>query len=644
MSFIFGGDTGLSYQELQRRRREVNSRRNRYSAPKDIGEGLTALGIALSNRLEQGRVNSAAKAGQERGNTAFSAFQSILSGGGDRPSVSGNVPADGFDDINSSLAHTESGGRYDIRNSEGYTGKYQFGQERLNDFNRANGSKYTTDDLLKSPELQETVQNWHIGDIDKYITDNELSGFVGQEIGGVKLTQNSLRAMAHLGGNAGMKRFLQSGGRYNPSDSNGTSLLDYARTHAGAGAGETEPVQVASADPQQAFSLSQPAGGDQPVATPPEAPQQLAQAAPPVTQPRTSGAQAQQPFAGLDPKVFELMASPDLSPGQRAVMTLMLQQHLKANQPVDPLKQLQIQKLQKDIDAPPDRDIVEGADGFKYYRDTGERVLPGVEKPEDPLKQLQIRKAEVEVGNLENPDRKVIEGADGFKYYQDTGERVLPNVEVPQEQYRTITGEEAAALGLDPSKGYNVAPDGKVSQIGGQGTNVTVNTGGDFKVPSGYMRDPNNPNKVVAIPGGPAQKLGSETAGRIGLAEDALEQLDEVSQFAAQGDLTGLGNFIMGSVLGRGEQGAKVRELKAASEAITRMLTGAGMNPSEAQREVELYLPKLTDDAETVVSKIGQLKRRLQSIIEVTDRGRGGPAKPEDDLSVDDLLKKYGGQ
>ena len=57
------------------------------------------------------------------------------------------------------------------------------------------------------------------------------------------------------------------------------------------------------------------------------------------------------------------------------------------------------------------RKIVEGADGFKYYADTQERVLPGVEKEN------------------KNSQRQIIEAADGYKYYVDNGERVFPDVE-----------------------------------------------------------------------------------------------------------------------------------------------------------------------------------------------------------------------
>ena len=43
------------------------------------------------------------------------------------------------------------------------------------------------------------------------------------------------------------------------------------------------------------------------------------------------------------------------------------------------LRQQQEGRAQAAFDAPAKRDIIKGADGFQYYQDTGERVLPGVE-------------------------------------------------------------------------------------------------------------------------------------------------------------------------------------------------------------------------------------------------------------------------
>ena len=131
------------------------------------------------------------------------------------------------------LAGTESGGDYGVVNAEGFGGKYQFGQPRLDDYNKATGQNVTMGQFLASPRIQESAQEWNVGDTDDYISKNSLDQYIGQSVGGVAMTQDGLRAMAHLGGNNGMRKFLESGGQYNPADSNGTRLSDYAQTHAG---------------------------------------------------------------------------------------------------------------------------------------------------------------------------------------------------------------------------------------------------------------------------------------------------------------------------------------------------------------------------------------------------------------------------
>lgn len=51
--------------------------------------------------------------------------------------------------------------------------------------------------------------------------------------------------------------------------------------------------------------------------------------------------------------------------------------------------------------------------------------------------------------------------------------------QAPTQNYRQITGSEAASLGLDPAKSYNVGPDNKISAIGDSGVTVNNNMGGD---------------------------------------------------------------------------------------------------------------------------------------------------------------------
>lgn len=133
-----------------------------------------------------------------------------------------------------SIFGTESGGNFDAANDEGYMGRGQFGQDRLDDWSRANGTpRITTAEFRANPDLQRDIEQWHFADVNGFIDKNGLAEYEGQTIGGVPITRSGLIAMAHLGGSEGMKRFLESGGRYNPADSNGTKLSDYARTHGG---------------------------------------------------------------------------------------------------------------------------------------------------------------------------------------------------------------------------------------------------------------------------------------------------------------------------------------------------------------------------------------------------------------------------
>jgi hypothetical protein len=131
------------------------------------------------------------------------------------------------------LGRSESGGRYGAVNREGYTGKYQFGPARLADYMNATGQKFSMAEFKNNPALQERVQSWHEGDILNYVADNELDQYIGQVVGGVKITPQSMLGMAHLGGKSGMRRFLETGGEYNPEDSNGTSLRDYGQKFSG---------------------------------------------------------------------------------------------------------------------------------------------------------------------------------------------------------------------------------------------------------------------------------------------------------------------------------------------------------------------------------------------------------------------------
>lgn len=132
------------------------------------------------------------------------------------------------------LVHRESRGRWDAQNDVpgsggvGHFGRLQFSRGRLADYTNATGEKVDPEQFLRDPELQKRVEQWHFQDIDRFIDSTGLSNAIGQDINGVTLTRDGMRNVAHLGGRNGLKRFVETGGRYNPADANGTRLSDYA--------------------------------------------------------------------------------------------------------------------------------------------------------------------------------------------------------------------------------------------------------------------------------------------------------------------------------------------------------------------------------------------------------------------------------
>jgi hypothetical protein len=141
--------------------------------------------------------------------------------------------------------------------------------------------------------------------------------------------------------------------------------------------------------------------------------------------------------------------------------------------------------------------------------------------------------------------------------------------------------------------------------------------------PTGYRWvDPKDPDKgLVAIPGGPGEKVTPEVSARLGLAKSFLGQLPDIKRDIEKGDATGPWDAAMAKA-GVGRAGELRRQIESGAEALLRNLTGAGMGVSEAQKYVSRYELQPWDTTKTVRSKLDQLERELQHTITEVEKGR----------------------
>ena len=127
------------------------------------------------------------------------------------------------------LVASESSGKTDaeieLDDGRKYVGLMQMGEARLEDYKRATNTSFTQEQFKNDTELQDKVGDWHLADIDKNIDA------MGDDAKGY--SRDGLRAVAHLGGVGGMKKYVKSKGQYNPSDQLGTSLSDYYNKFSG---------------------------------------------------------------------------------------------------------------------------------------------------------------------------------------------------------------------------------------------------------------------------------------------------------------------------------------------------------------------------------------------------------------------------
>lgn len=131
------------------------------------------------------------------------------------------------------LSLRESSHKWDVINTLGYMGKYQFGKAALSTigYSHVTVCKFKKNPLIFSEQDQDTairtLIEYNVEYLDYYIAMYEHS-----TINGIYITKSGIIAAAHLAGYVNVKKFLVSNGTYVTKDKYGTKLTSYLKEFA----------------------------------------------------------------------------------------------------------------------------------------------------------------------------------------------------------------------------------------------------------------------------------------------------------------------------------------------------------------------------------------------------------------------------
>jgi len=160
-------------------------------------------------------------------------------------------------------------------NPWGFSGFYQFGTGALKDAGAyepsqgedlkrnqwtgqvvlPSGKRLSHAEFNADPDAQREAWDMHQARLGSEIDRRGLNRYIGQTVGGVPITEDSIRAMMHIGGAHGAQLFLTTGGAYNPADANGTTISDYVQKVLGGQDGHQGPIPTGGAPTASVASM-----------------------------------------------------------------------------------------------------------------------------------------------------------------------------------------------------------------------------------------------------------------------------------------------------------------------------------------------------------------------------------------------------
>jgi hypothetical protein len=149
-----------------------------------------------------------------------------------------------YQDFLSALRMRESSGNYDLVNTLGFLGAYQFGEAALIDLGlvRDDGSPSDNDfsggwtgkfgvtsrkAFLNSEEAQDATADIWFPLVWRYLTAIGADDYLGRVVGGIQISASGLIAGAHLLGSGRVKEWLESDGTLSLKDAYGTPISEY---------------------------------------------------------------------------------------------------------------------------------------------------------------------------------------------------------------------------------------------------------------------------------------------------------------------------------------------------------------------------------------------------------------------------------
>lgn len=126
------------------------------------------------------------------------------------------------------LSLRESSNNWKIANDYGYMGKYQFGQSTLETIGikGVTSKKFRSNPWVFNEDLQERAIRLLINYNHK-ILEYYILKYKNSKINGIEITKSGIIAAAHIAGAYGVKRFIETNGKYDPNDAYSTHLSDY---------------------------------------------------------------------------------------------------------------------------------------------------------------------------------------------------------------------------------------------------------------------------------------------------------------------------------------------------------------------------------------------------------------------------------